>query len=189
MKSFAWRVSSSETGYLEFFIHQNFSSHLLHKAVVLAHNGDLRMAVSFYSHALSYKLKSSLESKEILRRFLVHFACMIETKVHVKITVLEPAYQFISAWLGHLVKKKEPKSVSSFELQERKWAFDHDLLLAFYFICILCNVDTPSHEEGKRKTDMVKAIVDLNFQNSQGSDLLHLAVWDSIIEVHNSLHE
>lgn len=160
---------------------------LLHKAVVLAHKGDLKMAASFYSHALSYKLVSSLESKEILRRFLVHLACMIETKVHLKIADLEPAYQFISAWLGLLAKKEEHQSVSSFEFQEHKWAFDLDLLLAFYFICILCNVDTPSHEEGKRKLDMVKAIVDLNLQNSQGSDLLHLAVWDSIIEVHNKV--
>ena len=160
---------------------------LLHKAVVLAHKGDLKMAASFYSHALSFKLTSSLESREILRRFLEHLACMIETKVHLKIADLEPAYQFISAWFGHLGKKKEQESVSHFELQEHKWAFDHDLLLAFYFICILCNVDTPSHEEGKRKLDMVKAIVDLNLQNSQGSDLLHVAVWDSIIEVHNKV--
>ena len=162
---------------------------LLHKAVVLAHKGDLKMAATFYSHALSYKLISSLESKEILRRFLVHFACMIEAKVYLKIGDLESAYQFISAWLGHLAKKKETphQSVSSFELQENKWTFDHDLLLAFYFICILCNVDTTSLEEGKRKLDMVKAIVDLNLQNSQGSGLLHLAVWDSIIEVHNKV--
>lgn len=160
---------------------------LLHKAVVLAHKGELKMAASFYSHALSFKFISSLESKEILRRFLEHLACMIETKVQLKIADLEPAYRFISAWLGHVAKKRAQQSVSHFELQEHKWAFDHDLLLAFYFICILCNVDTPSHEEGKRKLDMVKAIVDLNLQNSQGSDLLHLAVWDSIIEVHNKV--
>lgn len=160
---------------------------LLHKAVVLAHKGDLKMATSFYNHALSFNLTYSLESREILKRFLEHLACMIETKVHLKIADLEPAYQFISAWFGHLAKKKQQQSVSHFELQELKWAFDHDLLLAFYFICILCNVDTPSHEEGRRKLDMVKAIVDLNLQNSQGSDLLHLAVWDSIIEVHNKV--
>lgn len=160
---------------------------LLHKAVVLAHKGDLKMAASFYNHALSYKFISSLESKEILRRFLEHLACMIETNVHLKIADLEPAYQFISAWLGLLAKKKEQQNISHFELQEHKWMFDHDLLLAFYFICILCNVDTPSQEEGNRKLDMVKAIVDLNLQNSQGSDLLHLAVWDSIIDVHNKV--
>ena len=160
---------------------------LLHKAVVLAHKGDLKMAAAFYSHALSFKFISSLESKEILKRFLEHLACMIETKMHLKIADLEPAYQFISAWLGHLAKKKEQQSISHFELQEHKWLFDHDLLLAFYFICILCNVNTLSQEEGKRKLEMVKAIADLNLQNSQGSDLLHLAVWDSIIEVHNKV--
>ena len=98
-----------------------------------------------------------------------------------------PLISFLGEQAQQQAKKKEQQSVSHFELQEHKWAFDHDLLLAFYFICILCSVDTPSHEEGKRKLNMVKAIVDLNLQNSQGSDLLHLAVWDSIIEVHNKV--
>ena len=160
---------------------------LLHKAVVLAHKGDLHMAASFYSHALSFKLISSLESREILRRFLEHLAGMIKTKAQFKIAGLEPAHQFILAWLGHVAQKREQQGVSHFELQENEWAFDRDLLLAFYFICILCNVDSHSDEETKEKFGVIKAIVDLNLRNSQGSDLFHLAIWDSIIEVHNKV--
>lgn len=160
---------------------------LLHKAVVLAHKGDLKMAASFYGHALSFKLISSPESREILRRFLEHLAGVIETKAQFKIDELEPAYQFILAWLAHVAQKREEQGVSHFELQECEWAFDRDLLLAFYFICILCNVDVDSDEETKEKSDMIKAMVNLNLRNSQGSDLFHLAVWDSIIEVHNKV--
>ena len=34
---------------------------------------------------------------------------------------------------------------------------------------------------------MIKAIADLNLNNSHGANMLHLGVWDSIIEVHNKV--
>ena len=159
---------------------------LLHKAVVLAHKGDLQMAASFYSHALSFKLVPSSESREIFGRFLEHLAGMIETKAQFNIGELEPAFQFLLAWLAHVKQKREQQGISHFELQEHEWAFDRDFLLAFYFICILCNADVQSDEEAK-KIGMIKTVVDLNLQNSQGSDLFHLGVWDSVIEVHNKV--
>lgn len=158
---------------------------LLHKAVVLAHKGNLQMAASFYSHALSFKLVPSSESREIFGRFLEHLAGMIETMAQFNIAELEPAFQFLLAWLAHMTQRKQ-QGISHFELQELEWAFDRDLLLAFYFVCILCNADIQSDDEAKR-IGMIKTLVDLNLQNSQGSDLFHLGVWDSVIEVHNKV--
>ena len=164
---------------------------LENKAVVLSHKGDLKAAAKFYSEALSFKLVSSPQSREIFRRFLRHVAGMIENKVDVKIAELEVAYQFLQAWLTYLVQKKEKQHGSHFELQEVEWAFDREMLKAFYFICILSNVEIHSDQDAKRRSDMIKSIVDLNLRNSQGESMLHLAVWDSIIDIHCkvSLHE
>lgn len=160
---------------------------LMNKAVVSAHKGDLKVAAKFYSEALSFKLVSSPQSREIFRRFLEHVAGMSENKADVKIADLEVAYQFLQAWLTHLVQKKEKQHGSHFELQEYEWAFDRDMLKAFYFICILSNVEIHNDQDAKRRLDMIKSIVDLNLRNSQGASMLHLAVWDSVIEVHNKV--
>ena len=160
---------------------------LVNKAVVLAYKGDLKAAADFYSQALSFKLVSSPQSREIFQRYLQHVAGMIENKVDLKISNLEAAYQFLQAWLAYLMHRNEKQHGSTFELQECAWAFDRDMLLAFYFICILSNVEIHTDEDAKRKSDMIKSIVDLNMHNSQGADVFHLAVWDSTIEVHNKV--
>lgn len=160
---------------------------LFNKAIVLSHKGELEVAANFYSHALSFKLVSSGESKEILRRLLDLFASMIEKGTQLKIANLEPVNQYILAWLKILTQEREKQHLSHFEQQELKWAFDRNLLLVFNFICIVINVSVHSAEEAKKKQEMIKTVVDLKIQNSQGSDMFHLAVWDSVIEVHNKV--
>lgn len=160
---------------------------LVNKAVVLAHKNNLNAAADFYSRALSFKLASSPQSGELFRRFLEHAAGMIESNAELKVANLEPAYQFLQAWLAYLVKNKEKQQGSQFEVDECTWAFDLDMLQAFYFICVLSNVEIHSDEDNKRKSNMIKGIVDLNLHNSYGANMLHLGVWDSIIEVHNKV--
>lgn len=160
---------------------------LFNKAIVLSHIEELQMAANFYSHALSFRLVSSDTSREILRRLLDLFASMIEKGIQLKTANLEPVHQYILVWLKILTQERERQHFSHFEQQELKWAFDHNLLLVFYFICILSNISAHSDEEAKKKKEMIKKIMDLKLQNSQGSDMFHLAVWDSVIEVHNKV--
>lgn len=160
---------------------------LINEAVLLAHGGDFKSAIHFYSHALSFKLVSSPQSRDILRRFIELAAYMIENEAELMIADLEVAQEFLIAWLAHLQVKKEKLYGSHFELQEFEWSFDRDMLKAFYFICILSNVEIHNDHEAKRRFEMIKSIVDLNLSNSEGSDMLHLAVWDSILKVHNKV--
>ena len=160
---------------------------LVNKAVVLAHKDNLKAAANFYSQALSFKLVSSPQSREIFRRFLDHAANMIENKVGLTLAELEPADQFLQAWLAFLLQKKENQHGSQFELDECEWAFDRDMLMAFYFICILSNVEIHDDGDAKKKFEKIKSVVDLKMRNSQGADMLHLAAWDSIIDFHNKI--
>ena len=160
---------------------------LVNKAVVLAHKGNLKQANCFYSRALSFKLVSSPQSRELFRRFLDHAAGMIEKQTELKIDDIEPAYQFLVAWLSNVVRRKEEQQGSHFEVQESQWAFDHDMLQAFYFICILSNIEIHSDDDCQRRSAMIKAILDLKLYNSKGADMFHLAIWETIIEVHNKV--
>ena len=164
---------------------------LMNKAVFLAHRGNKEKAMLFCSHALSFKLVSCAESKEILRRFLDHLCRMAEDEACISISDLEPLFQFVVASLEYLIQEKtnnlHDSNLSHFQLEEFTWAFDYDLLQAFYFICILGNASTSSEEEAGRKIAMVKTILALNLRNSAGAELIHLAVWDSIIPVHNKV--
>lgn len=159
----------------------------LNRGVVLAHKGDLKAAFDFYSHAFSFKLVSSPQANEILRKFLELVAGMIANKADLKIADFGAAYEFLQAWLVNLVQNKEKQQGSHFEQQEREWSFDRDMLKVFYFICILSNVEIQNEQDAKRRLDMIKSIVGLNLYNSQGADMFHLAVWDSIMEVHSKV--
>lgn len=160
---------------------------LINEAVVLRDKGALKSAVHFYSHALSFKLVSAPQSRDILRRFIELAASMVENEAELGISDLEVVHTFLIAWLHHLQQKKEKQFGSHFELEEYLWAFDRDMLKAFYFICILSNIRTYDDKDAKRKVDMIKSIIDLNLCNSKGSNLFHLAVWDSVLEVHNKV--